>query len=399
MKTTPLSFILDDMNVHHDFDIVEEQYKVRAIDKAIRLTRQGTNFPWNLKKSTLKVFSDVLEYPIATDHDELGYIDDQKKTSYADAARFFNTSLQQFYENVNSSRNLLADIWKDGTRFLGVDFKNIQIGMSQISSAEITSEYTASDDASDIELDTINNKKGNSCIQFTITDSSGTATIVDTTAQTSDSNYKKKYHFRWVYLPSVPTSIEMRLETDSSNYLSSGAITTQFAGNAFVANDWNLIAYDLNEATETGTFDENDISQERTIFTGATSGVYKLDQSSLRGWKLLDYWYYSLYNIVTSTASAPDKEYFIATSESATDIDTTDKLLGDSKWFDLVSLTAQRDLLGDIENPTLLSLVREQKGKAEKAFNSKFPTMTPKIITKRRRYDNDPGNAYNYHTR
>jgi len=394
MKTVALSFLLDDMNVHQDFDRVEEQYKVRAIDASIREIRQGTNFPWNLKKGTLRVFDDVLEYPINAEHDELAYIDKQDKDSYADTARFFNTSLQQFYEDVNSTRNTMADVWKDGTRFLGINYKEIQIGMAQLSSAEVTDQYTASDDASDIGLDTINNIRGNSCIQFTITDSAGTATIVDTTAFSSDDNYKKKYHFRWVYLSAVPTSIEMRLRTDASNYLSSGALTTQFAGNSLVANDWNLIAYDLNTATEVGTFDENSIADEMVIFTGAATGVYRLDQSSLRGWELLDYWFYSLYNVVTSASSVADKEFFIGTTESSADIDTTDKLLGEHKWINLVLAYTKRKLLGEIENPTLLSLVREEKAKAVKDFNSKFPTMTKKIITKRRRYNNNPVNAY-----
>lgn len=396
MKTVPLSFLLDDLNVHQDFSNTGEDIKVRAIDASIRQIREGTNFPWNMKKSTLKVFADVLEYPIATDHDELAYIDKQDKDSYADTARFFNTSLQQFYEDVNSTRNLMADIWKDGTRFIGLKYKEIEIGKSQVSSAEITDEYTASGDASNITLDTINNKVGNSCIQFTITNSTGTATIVDTTALTSDANYKKKYHFRWVYLDAVPTSIEMRLRTDSSNYLSSGALTTQFAGNTLVADDWNLIAYDLNTATEVGTFDENNITDEEVIFTGASTGTYKLDSSSLRGWKLMDYWYYSIFNIVTSSSSVADKEFFIDPTEDSTDIDTTDKLLGDHKWIDLVLSNAKRRLLGDIENANLLSLVREERSRATKAFKSKFPTMTKKIITQRRRYENNPINSYLY---
>lgn len=394
MKTVPLSFLLDNMNVHQDFDNLEPQYKVRAIDASIREIRQGTNFPWNLKKETLKVFADVLEYPIDDEHDELAYIDKQDKDNYAEAARFFNTSLQQFYEDVNRTRNLMSDIWKDGTRFIGINYKDLDIGMAQLSSAEVTSQYTASDDASGVVLDTINNKEGNSCIQFTVTDSAGVATMLNTTAFTSDANYLKKFHFRWIYLDSVPTSIEMRLQTDDSNYLSSGALTTQFAGNSFVADDWNLIAYDLNEATETGTFDENDIASEKTILTGAATGVYRLDQSSLRGWKLMDYWFYSLYNVVTSTSSVADKEFFIGTSESESDIDTTDKLLGEPKWIDYILATAKRKLLGDIENPTLLSLVREEKKEAKKNFNGKFPTMTRKIITKRRVYNNDPNNAY-----
>ena len=393
MNSTPLSFMIDVMDQQRDFANVEQQYKVRAIDTSLRQFRMKTNFPWNLKKGTLKVFDGVSEYPITADHDEIGYVDKQNIKSYSDTARFYNTSVQQFYEIVNSARNLMADIWKDGTRFIGLNVDNMGLNSSELSNAEVADNYTASDDASDIEVDNIVYKEGNGSIKFTVTDSAGIATIENTTGIGSDTGYKTKYHFKRVYLYGVPDSIELRLQTDASNYLST-VVTTQFSGQAFVANDWNYIAQDLNEATEEGTFDQNTIASEKVVLNGAPTGTYRLDTSSLKQWKLLDKWYYSKYNVIDSSGLVPSREYFIPVDGDTSDIDLTDSLLGDSKWIDVITGRAMRTLLADIENPTLLSWVREFKSEAEKEFYKQYPSMSPLIITQRRRFDNDPMYAF-----
>ena len=393
MNSTPLSFMIDVMDQQRDFANVEQQYKVRAIDTALRQFRMKTNFPWNLKKGTLKVFDGVSEYPVTADHDEIGYVDKQNIKSYSDTARFYNTSLQQFYEIVNSGRNLMADIWKDGTRFIGLNVDNMGLNSAELSNAEVAGDYTASDDASDIEVDNIVYKEGNGSIKFTVTDSAGIATIENTTGIGSDTDYKTKYQFRWIYLGAVPTSIELRLQTDATNYLST-VVTTQFAGNAFVAGDWNLIAQDLNEATETGTFDKTAVNSEKMILNGSPTATNRIDTSSLKQWKLLDKWYYSKYNVIDSLGVIPSREYFIPVDGDTSDIDLTDSLLGDSKWIDVIVGRAMRTLLADIENPTLLSWVREFRKEAETEFYRDYPSMTPLIITQRRRFDNDPMYAF-----
>jgi len=393
MNSTPLSFMIDVMDQQRDFANAEQQYKVRALDTALRQFRMKTNFPWNLKKGTIRVFNGVYEYPITADHGEIGYVDKQNIRSYADTARFYNTSLQQFYEQVNSYRNLMADIWKDGTRFIGLNVDNMGLNSVELDNAEVVGRYSTDGDASGEVLDNILFKEGNGSIRFNITDSTGIAGIENTTGIGSDTDYKTKYQFVWVYLSSVPDSIEIRLQTDSSNYLST-VVTTQFAGNAFVANDWNLIAHDLNTASETGTFDENSIASEKVVFNGASTGTYRIDTSYLKQWKLLDKWYYSNFNVIDSSGVVPSREYFIPVSGDTSDIDLTDSLLGDSKWIDVLVGRAMRTLLADIENPTLLSWVREFRKEAEMQFNSKYPSMSPLITTLRQRFDNDPARAF-----
>lgn len=386
MQTTTLALLLEEMNREKDIDLLEEQYKVKALDGAIRRFRRASVFPWTIKKGSLRVFRDVKEYPVASDHDELLYLDPASLASYAETARFHNTSLQQFYEDVMSSRNLMAEIWDSGTPMLGVNYKDFELENTELDDAEDSDNYTASDDATSVTEDLVNYKEGNGSIKVAVTASSNIATVKTTfpVAQ-NDSDYKGKYHFRWVYLDAVPTSIEMRLQTDDSNYLKT-VVTTQFAGQAFKADQWNLIAQDLNTATAVGTFNSASIVSEKIILNGAATGTYYLDTASLREWKLFDYWYYSKNVVVASGSSSADQEKFYRSST----YETADALVGDAEWMDVIIFEAMESLLPGINNVNLFSYIMRKKREAWDEFDAKYPNMVPAITTNRYRFDDNP---------
>ena len=96
MQTTKLSTLLSRMDANATLLATEESDKVRDLDEAIRGLKREFQTPWSLKKSTIRVFDDVLEYPVAADHDELAYIDTNPKNGsssvFVASARFFFTS-------------------------------------------------------------------------------------------------------------------------------------------------------------------------------------------------------------------------------------------------------------------------------------------------------------------
>lgn len=388
MQSTLLSTILSRMNRWPSAMVVEDAYKIRDLDTALRELKRYLTPPWVLRRGSLRVFHDVKEYPIASDHDELAYLDKQNIEEYSQAARFWNTSIQQFYEQVNNQRNLMSEVWLDGTKILGVDYKSKQIGSKILSQADDNDEYTVSDDATASVEDTVNLKKGSSSIKVTIVSSTGTATIKNTFTSFSDSKYKNKYHFRWIYLDAAPTSIEMRLQTDDSNYLSSGALTTQFNGQALQADQWNLIAYGLNNATEVGTFDSGDIASEITVLTGADSGIYYFDESSIKEWELFDYWYYSTNYVKTAAASVADKKFFYTDED---EYDTSDYLVGDDEYVDVIMLDAMLITINAEENKVVYEEISARREKAWSALAEKYPSMVPLITTQRYRFNNNPG--------
>ncbi|NCN07047.1 MAG: hypothetical protein GW946_04390, partial [Candidatus Pacebacteria bacterium] len=287
---------------------------------------------------SLKVFDGVLEYPVPNDYDELAYPDDPRNDSnYAARARFRFTSLQQFYENPDY-RNDIAEIRDGNEVFLGVRYSPSGVASQILNNAEDEDDFTASADADSVAEDLVNYKEGNGSIQVAITNSADTATVKNTFDSFTDADYKKKYHFKWIYLDAVPTSVTLRFQVDDSDYLETTGITTQFSGQPFKADSWNLVAHDLNEATEVGTISTSSVwASEKIILIGAATGTYYIDASYLRQWTLLDLWYYSLYNVALVASTTADQEFFMNSSEVYS---TDSKLIGDLEWADCVMYEA-----------------------------------------------------------
>jgi hypothetical protein len=386
MQSTTLALLLEELDRSKDISNIEEQYKVKALDGAIRRLRRESVFPWTIKKGSLKVFNGVKEYPVASDHDEIIYLDPTNLEAYSQAARFFNTSVQQFYEDVMSNRNLLTELWDTGTPMIGVNYKDLALSSIELDSAEDSDNYTPTGDAISVSDDLVNYKEGNGSIRVVITSTTTVATIkCSFPVALSDSLYQSKYHFRWVYLDAVPTSIEMRLQTDDSNYLKT-VVTAQFSGQAFKPDSWNLIAQNLDEATAVGTFDSGSIASEKIILNDAATGVYYLDTCNLREWKLFDYWYYSRYVVMADGSTSADQEKFWRSSN----YNTADALIGDQEWIDVILYEAMEGLLVGINNVNLFSYVMRKKKEAWDTFGAKYPDMVPLVMTTRYRFDDEP---------
>jgi len=389
-ELTNLSTLINRMQRWQVLSTVEEQYLVRDLDEALRTLKRTIRPPWNLKKGSLKVFSGVLEYPVASDHDELAFLDDPKNPSYySDRPRFRYTSLKEFYENPDD-RNDLAEIWDEGTKYLGVRYNPIDGDQAvRLDDAEDDDYWTGSGDAGTPVEDTTFYKFGNGSIRVPITSSTGTATIKNTLLTAySDSEYKKKYHFKWVYLDAVPTSITLRLHIDASNYLETSGITTQFNGQSLKADSWNLVAQDLNTATETGTVSTtSSFAYEECDLVGASTGTYYFDKSEILEWSLMDYWYYSTYNIATVGEIVANQEYFMNSSEVYS---TDSQLVGDSEWADVIMYEAMLIALTDKEvKENVMSLIYSKRSQAWDDLISKYPSLEPLMTTLKYRFTND----------
>jgi len=388
MALTPLSTILSRMDSFASVSTIEEQYKVRFLDDAIRTIRENTQLPWNTKKTTLRVFNDVLVYPTASDHDELAYLDNNEKT-YGNRARFTTTSLQQFMEDA-SSRNKLTEVWDGGTKYLGINYKNNSNGNVLINTVSTVSNFTLSGDATAVALETVVTKNSTNSARITIVNSSGSSIISNSTTSLSDTNYKRKYYFRDVYLDAVPTSLQLRFGNDSSNYLTA-TVTTQFSGQSFKADDWNLVAFDLNTATEVGTINSNAFDYEAIVPVGAASGTYYLGDSYLRGWTLLDYWYYSKNSVATVGETTANQEYFYNSSDTYS---TDSQLVGDSEWVNVVIYDAMTLALADKENTKIYPVILDRQTKAWEKLMMEYPSMKQNISTSRWNFQEDFNDAY-----
>lgn len=384
MQSTTLKQILNRMNRYQDVSTVEEQFKVRDLDEALRTQRRAVKPPWVIKSTTLRVFENVFIYPVPDDHDYLAYLDNQlnQQTSPSlngkQSAYFQYTSLEQFYENVNS-RNKLSDIWDFGDRYLGVRYNPIDASQALTSSTDLVN-YTASGDASGLFLETVVTIDDTESIGFTVTHSSNVALIEDVITQPiSDVEYKRNYYFRWAYFyNNLPTSVQLRFGTDSSNYLY-GSVSAQFSGQAFQPNNWNLLAIDLNTASTVGIIDTNNFGYEAIQFTGLASGTYYINNAYLRTWHLFDYWYYSKNNIKTDTSTVADQQFFY--SDITDNYNLDDALVGDSEWIDVITFDAILTTLADNKNTDVINNITAKRKQAWEDLLLKYPDMAPVIIT------------------
>lgn len=382
IRATPLSTILARMQRFQDvLQNSNEIYQVRDIDQALRSLRRMFPLPWTIQKSSMRVFEGIKEYPVATDHDELAYLDRSDDSFYPAKARFKYTSLNQFYEDPNN-RNQIAEIWDGNQRFFGVNYKNFTTPSQVLNTAESTTGWTVTGDAGTPVLDQVFFKEGNASIQIPITLATSTAGVRWAFSSViNDSSYKKKYAFVSVYLAAVPTSIEFRIETSATAYVSTSGITTQFSGQPLKAGQWNTIAIDLNTATVTGAFDSTSIGFGRLVFTGAATGTYFVDASYFREWVLLDYWYYSINTVKTSAGTLASKEYFYDDTTTPA-YDLTDLLVGDSEWADVIMYDACLTNLIDIKaNKAIKDDFKIWRSDAWAALGEKYPSLEPIIIT------------------
>lgn len=400
MSTTSLSNLLTREDRYQTLKTISELYKVQDIDEAIREIKRDHNLPFLQKKGTLRVFPDVLLYPPAADHDYLTYLDtNNDQVTYGDRMRARYTSLQQFYEDLDY-RNTVAEIWDGNSLMLAIRDKDVlpgfQSGSQLIDSAESISNYTASLDASNLVLDQVLfTGDSNASVRFTNT-LSGTAQALVEFVPTSfsEANYQSKYFFISVYLTGIPTSVQLRLGNDSSNYLST-TVTAQFSGQAFKEDDWNLLAMDLNTATTTGTINSSSFDYAGVRLNNAPTGTYNIDASYLRGWTLLAYWYVSKWIVQTAAGTTASKESFIAADGTYS---TSDLLIGDYEWADVVMYKAMLRGLADKENQALKADVLSWLAAAMDKLKIIYPDAKPLVVTQTLRFGTDflDDNRYGY---
>src|SRR3990167_1003436 len=220
MALTKLSTLLNRENRYQSLATISEIYKVQDLDEAIRTVKRNHDLPFLIKKTTLRVFADVILYPPAADHDWLVYMDTtQQNVPYGSRMRARYTSMQQFFEDLDY-RNVISEIWDTNNLILGVRDKNVPPGISNASQtvddASQINNYTAANDASGLALDTVNFQTGNSSVRFTNTNTTNTALVSFTFLPGAFTNaqYQSNYFFIWVYMSGIPASVNLRFGVD-----------------------------------------------------------------------------------------------------------------------------------------------------------------------------------------
>ena len=326
--STTLGTLINRMDRYQAISKIDAVYKVQDIDDAIRSARRICKFPWDIMQKNLKIFADIVSYNPESDFDGLAYLDDNSKYK-TDKPDFQYTSLKQFFEDP-TNRNLIAEIWNEGQRTLGVKYKNAGLSQIIIDNCSDETKYSVSGDFISKELEEINTAVSSYAIKLNCTENTDIATVSCYFTDFIDAEYKKKYFFVYLYLASVPTSIDLKLKKDDDNYLSKN-ILTQFDGSIFKAGEYNVLAFDLNDCIVEGATGGEFNSYDLTL-NGISTGTYYIADSFLKEWKNLNYAYYS--NKRIKTTENVYKEQFL--SVETNEYDLTDVLIGEDIFSDII---------------------------------------------------------------
>lgn len=363
--------MINKAKARQSLNTIDDTVFARFFDEFLQTDQTFYKYPFRRKKIKVRVFDGVYFYAVPIDYEDLAFLDNDED-HYEQRARFRFETFSEFLQN-KDYRNRWGEIWDNGVPYLGIRYDGGSRALTSrlLNQAETATEWTASGTATSPVLDNVIYDEGDGAIKFTVT--AGTATMKNTLPNaTTVANYKRNYHFKKIYLDSVPTSITLRIHVNASNYVETTGITTQFDGSPLVAGQFNLISHDLNEGTVTGTVsDDPTFTYEEFDLVGASAGTYYVDASYLRQWQQIDLWYYSKNACVTS--GGVEQEQFYDTSSDTYDLETA--LIGPPEWVYVViyggSILALRDKQ---ENQEAEALENSQFAKAIEALKKRYPT-------------------------
>ena len=158
--------------------------------------------------------------------------------------------------------------------------------------------------ATDLAADSLNRISGSASLKFNISASGSTAYIENSTMTAVDlEDYVNVGAlFVWVYIPSttIITSVALRWGSDSSNYYSRTVTAAQ--DNTSFITGWNLLRFDWDGSTETGTVVDTAIDYMRVTFAydGTTVNSCRVDSIVARIGSVYEIVYYSKYLFKTS---------------------------------------------------------------------------------------------------
>jgi len=178
--------------------------------------------------------------------------------------------------------------------------------------------WAVGDDATNLTKDTVTYVSGSASLNFDVNGSgtTGYLEISDMTDVDLTDHDELSSIFVWVYIPSASavTNWILRWGNDSSAYWSS-TVTSPHDASSF-KDGWNLLRFDWNGATETGTVDPSAIDYLRITVTydGTADTDFRLDNIVSSIGQIYEIEYYSKYIFRNSSGT------FIEETSTDTDI-------------------------------------------------------------------------------
>lgn len=263
---------------------------------------------------------------------------------------FYLTTPEEFRRHNGSRRGEIAIDDYNSQRVLlinaTVNSKRIVIAELDSLSSGASANWAVFGDATTLAADDADYIKGNGSLKFNISAAAGTtAGISNSNVNSVDiSDYLGGTSAFFVYARITSTtgltSYTLRFGSSDSAYHSK-TVTTQADGTAFVAG-WNLLRFDVESLTDTGTPDDTAIDYFALFMNKETTKVsesdYKFDWLVLMKGEIHNVHYYTKYGWQSSAG---------AYKENSTD--DSDVLVANTDEFDLIVKLGRAAAAGEVD--------------------------------------------------
>lgn len=309
----------------------------RAINRAVEYVKREVSFPNDEKTFTFKFSNDRYYYDAPDDFVEALLLSYKTESANNPWNGFTYHDYPDIIERAGTIReNRWTVVNFNGKRQIMIVGRN-QINPSTLESADDTTGWAVSGDASDLTQDTNQYVQGYASLSFDVVRSSGVARVTKTVTATDLRHiFEKKAEFKInQYLTdNNVTSVALKVMSSPSDYyLMTAALTDNDL--AFPQDEWFKIAFDTEDAVIVGSPDSSAITTyqiEYTLpvsFTAATD--FRID---------------SLYAIFPEKVQLIYTSNYKGTNASGTPIKTlataTDTLAFSDEYDDYADLVAQR---------------------------------------------------------
>lgn len=257
------------------------------------------------------VHEDIYNYAAPSDMKGSAIITIRKQADPQDTQPYSKYSQEEFDRLKSSEDRILAIASNANVKRLLINKENDE-SSATIDDCNSITDIVASDNASNLALDTDNYIESTGSAKFTMAIGAGTGiltfspTALDLTAYQDESNF-----YIWAYIPDATyiTNYILRFGNDTSNYFET-TVTQKADGTAFTSG-WNLLKFTWLGATETGTVDLTLMDYFTVTITTATGFLeatnFRLDNLIVSKGVMYETEYYSRYAWKNTTGTSLEK--------------------------------------------------------------------------------------------
>lgn len=250
--------------------------------RAARSLLNDVDLKETIRIAPFTLYDNIYEYSAPTDLKANKLLDIRPQVSRVISDNIGQRYTKRFDQYKKISNNEYAIEFDDTVKTVRINKATTQgITLDDVNGVTANGEYSGGDDATNLTQDSNNYVSGGSSLNFDV-DGSGTTAYVENSTLTavdlSDHDDISSL-FVNVYLPSASaiTSIELRWGSSSTAYWSA-SVTQQHYGD--FENGWNLLRFDWDGATQTGSPDNENVDYLRVTITydGTADTDFRLDK-------------------------------------------------------------------------------------------------------------------------